>query len=233
VRPSWLRASAKASLPNGSRSPLGHACILPARTAVHFPQTMNQVLLAPQFGVGRAKLHEPDEPASSQARDVPAAPVPAPAAGGPQVTIKRRRVLEVPKSGSDVEQPPAGAAKAPKVYQVAQVMVVAPVAAAEPREEPLVVPAAQVEGAPLARPKPRRRRDPMRQPTLLQHVVFEPAPLRAAAATSIGSAALDAKQLREALAVLDAELQRVARCEEAARTLDMHLTQLRIGKFDR
>jgi hypothetical protein len=201
---------------------------------------MNQVLLAPQFGLGRSKLSEPDDAGTSQARDVTAASVFAPAAGGPQVTIKRRRVLEVPKSSSDAEQPPAGAAKAPKVYQVAQVVVVAPMAAAaEPREEPLVVAAAQVEGAPPAPPKPRRRRDPMRQPTLLQHVVFEPAPLRAAAAGSIGSADLDtsdalgAKQLREALAVLDAELRRVTRCEEAARSLDLHLTKLRIGKFDR
>lgn len=194
---------------------------------------MNQVLLAPQFGVGRAKLREPDEPVRSPARDVPAASLFAPPAGGPQVIVKRRRVLEVPKPGSDAEQAATGPVKAPKVYKVAQVAAVAPMV--EPREEPLAAVPAPVQEAPPAAPKLRRRRDPSRQPTLVQHVVFEPAPVQAAPAEAIGTAdldgldVLDAKQLREALAVLDAELQRVARCEAAARSLDMHLKQLRVG----
>jgi hypothetical protein len=200
---------------------------------------MNQVLLAPQFGVGRAKLREPDEPVRSPARDVPAASLFAPPAGGPQVIVKRRRVLEVPKPGSDAEQAATGPVKAPKVYKVAQVAAVAPMADA--REEPLAAAPVPVQEAPPAAPKLRRRRDPSRQPTLVQHVVFEPAPVQAAPAEAIGTAdlggldvldglnVLDAKQLREALAVLDAELQRVARCEAAARSLDVHLKQLRVG----
>lgn len=204
---------------------------------------MNQVLLAPQFGVGRAKLREPDETPQSAARDVPTASVFAPTAGGPQVTIKRRRVLEVPKPGSGDDLPAASTAKAPKVYQVSQVAAVAAVAAAEVREEPPVAAAATLQEAPPAPPKLRRRRDPSRQPTLVQHVVFEPPPVpaaplaEAALVTHAAHAAdladidvLDARQLREALAELDAELQRVARCEEAYRSLDAHLTQLRVGK---
>lgn len=197
---------------------------------------MNQVLLAPQFGVGRAKLREPDEPVTPSAANVPAASVFAPSSGGPQVTIKRRRVLEVPKPGSEAEQPAAGAAKAPKVYQVAQLAAVAPVAAAEVREEPLAAPAGPVQEAPPPPPRPRRRRDPSRQPMLVQHLVFEPPPAPADLMAEVAHAAvdaMDAKRLREALAVLDAELRRVARCEEASRALDAHLKQLRIGKFDR
>ena len=198
---------------------------------------MNQVLLAPQFGVGRAKVREPEETPHSAARDVPNGAVFAPAAG-PQVTIKRRRVLEVPKPGSADDPPAASTAKAPKVYQVAQVAVVA---AVEAREEPppVAVAAAAVQEAPPAAPKLRRRRDPSRQPTLVQHVVFEPVPVQAAPVPGIdpanldGLPLLDARCLREALAELDAELQRVARCEEAYRALDAHLTQLRVGKAGR
>ena len=197
---------------------------------------MNQVLLAPQFGVGRAKVREPDETPHSAVRDVPNASLFAPTGKGPQVTIKRRRVLEVPKPGSADELPAASAAKAPKVYQVAQVAVVA---VAEPREEPAVeAPAAPPETPPAA-PKLRRRRDPSRQPTLVQHVVFEPAPVQAEPEQAMAAAGLDAldtldaRQLREALAVLDAELQRVARCEEASRALDSHLKQLRVGTTGR
>jgi hypothetical protein len=200
---------------------------------------MNQVLLAPQFGVGRAKVREPDETPHSAARDVPNTSLFAPTAKGPQVTIKRRRVLEVPKPGSADELPAASTAKAPKVYQVAQVAVLA---AAELREEPAVEAPAALPETPPAAPKLRRRRDPSRQPTLVQHVVFEPAPVpaepvEATAAAGLdgldGLDTLDATRLREALAVLDAELQRVARCEEAFRALDSHLKQLRVGKTGR
>ena len=201
---------------------------------------MNQVLLAPQFGVGRAKLREPEESSPSSVRDMPAASLFAPAAGGPQVIVKRRRVLEVPKPGSEAGPAATGPVKAPKVYQVTQLAAVAQVAAmAEPREEPLAAAAAPAQEAPPAAPKLRRRRDPSRQPTLVKHVVFEPAPVQAAPAEAFGTAdldgldVLDAKQLREALAVLDAELQRVARCEAAARSLDVHLKQLRVGGADR
>ena len=198
---------------------------------------MNQVLLAPQFGVGRAKLREPDESSPPVARDVPAASLFAPAAGGPQVIVKRRRVLEVPAPGSGAEQPATGPVKAPKVYKVAQVAAVAP--AVDGREEPLTAVAAPVPEAAQPTPKPRRRRDPSRQPTLVQHVVFEPAPVQAEPEQAMAAAGLDAldtldaRQLREALAVLDAELQRVARCEEASRALDSHLTQLRVGTTGR
>jgi hypothetical protein len=201
---------------------------------------MNQVLLAPQFGVGRAKLREPEESSPSSVRDVPAASLFAPAAGGPQVIVKRRRVLEVPKPGSEAEQAATGPVKAPKVYQVAQVAAVAPVAVvADLREEPMPAAAAPVQEAPTATPKLRRRRDPSRQPTLVQHVVFEPAPVQPAAVEAAGAAdldgldVLDAKRLSEALAVLDAELERVARCEAAARSLDVHLKQLRVGGAER
>ncbi len=200
---------------------------------------MNQVLLAPQFGVGRAKLREPDETPRSSAREAPpdAAAVFAPGATGPQVTFKRRRVLEVPKQGSADELPAASVAKAPKVYQVSQVVVVA---AAEVREEPPVLaPAVAVPEEPEPTPKLRRRRDPSRQPMLVQHLVFETATesispvAQAAAALETAGDKLDSQQLRDALATLDAELQRVARCEEAYRELDQHLKHLRVGKSDR
>ena len=203
---------------------------------------MTQVLLAPQFGVGRAKVREPDDTPHSAARDVPNTSLFAPTANGPQVIIKRRRVLEVPKPGSADQLPAAGAAKAPKVYKVAQVAVVA---AVELRQEPAAEAPAALPDAPAAAPKQRRRRDPSRQPTLVQHVVFEPAPVPAdrldsmdpvapvAAAGLDGLDTMDARRLREALAALDAELKRVARCEEAYRALDTHLKQLRVGTSGR
>jgi hypothetical protein len=175
---------------------------------------MNHGFLAPQFGLGRASTHRAEEGANPTAK----APAPTGGGNGPTVTFKRRRLLE----GPDIRpnEAPVAPVKAPKVFTLQ-----APAAPARPLEPAAVD--APVQAAPLSAPKVRRRRDPSRAPTLVQHLVFQhEAPAAAVAeADPPEDRSLHAK-LRPAAVEPDAELRTSTRCREAALALDAHFKRL-------
>lgn len=180
---------------------------------------MNHGLLAPQFGVGRADDNDPDQDAHPAAKGLwsPTAP-----GSGPTVTIKRRRLVESPAVES--ERTSTAPAKTSKVFTLQN----APMQP-RPLERAEAIPALELASAPSA----RRRRDPLRKPTLVQHIVFEhpkveppTADQPAVRPEDAASPKVSAKALRGALEKLDEELRRSTRCREAAMALDAHFKRL-------
>lgn len=182
---------------------------------------MNHGLLAPQFGVGRVDGPDPDRGQHPAAKDVWGTSHPG---SGPTVTIKRRRLVE-PSAVESTHPPSSAPVKAPKVFklQVQATQSNLKVERSEPDAEP----------TPPAATTFRRRRDPSRKPTLVQHIVFEQPKAEPQAAVQLAdqheNAAipkLNSKKLRSALERLDEELRRSARCREAAGALDAHFKRL-------
>lgn len=178
-------------------------------------------LLAPQFGLGRITPTARDEPAP----EVQPAPTPSPAA--PTIILKRRRLVEDPRSASNGE---AGSvpteAKQPKVHRLDALLPPAPEspAAAGGADESSVV-------VPLPTPKPRRRKDPVRHPTLIRHVVYEKPPPREAPgdeAAPVAEGGVSGKEVHAAMARLGETLDGLIRAHEAYADLDRHLRNLRI-----
>jgi hypothetical protein len=192
---------------------------------------MNHGLFAPQFGLGR--ISPSDTPAAEGRGARSAMPSPGSSATGPTVIFKRRRLLEGSETVLDDAAIASTHHKAPKVYRLTSI---APTATTEAEVQSTSFASdGPAEGATeVASPvlqKPRRRRDPTRQPTLLRHVVIEPP----AEAYSTESAAEqrddkrgDSIAVRGSLKQLDAVLEEVARAQEAFRALDEHLRALGI-----
>lgn len=179
---------------------------------------MNHGFLAPQFGLGRSSTQAPDEGAYPTATSPwgPTAPE-----SGPTVTFKRRRLVE----GPDVAQEdvPTTPAKAPKVFTLQ-----APALPNPPRETERADHTAVDAEAPSV-PKLRRRRDPSRAPTLVQHVVFQPEPPVAAVAgveRPEHHQADSTKAPRKASIKSDAAPGTATRRRDAAIALDAHFRRL-------
>jgi hypothetical protein len=198
---------------------------------------MDHGFLAPQFGLGR-----------SLSTDL---------ASGPTVVVKRRRQLEIPTTGSGQAGPACAPSKVPKVYRLAlttapqreayELEAVADThdAGAAGRQKVEALEPQQDLRAASGRRRRRRRRDLLRVPTLVQHVVFERArdALDVHEATEIGRPPLprdgasitppmleagDPQKWRDALAVLDAELRKAVRAEQAYLALDEALRSVGI-----
>ena len=136
---------------------------------------MNHGLIAPQFGLGgvpRSDLEKAFQPAPSTALGG------SDQRQGPTVVIKRRRLVAEAELG---EGPPAAVpaeGKRRKVYRLDQPAATfgssAPTAIVEAGGKTSGDASA---GSELSKMPPvRRRRDPIRQPTLVRHVVFETPP---------------------------------------------------------
>jgi hypothetical protein len=157
-------------------------------------------------------------------------------ATAPTVIFKRRRLLlESPEKvllSAAVATTPH---KAPKVYRLTSIPTATDEAHVEPTHSASDTPAeraSDIAASPTLH-KPRRRRDPTRQPTLLQHVVIErPAESHSAegAAEHGGAEKVDSMAVRGCLEQLDAALEQVARTQEAFRALDEHLRALGIPR---
>lgn len=180
---------------------------------------MNHGFLAPQFGLGRSSTQAPEEGAYPTAKSPwgPTAPE-----SGPTVTFKRRRLVE----GPDVAQEgaPTTPAKAPKVFTLqASAPLPTPPREAERADH------TAVDAEPPSVPKLRRRRDPSRAPTLVQHVVFQPEPPVAAAAgvdPPEHHQVADTKVPRKASMKPDAAPGTATRRRDAAAALDAHFKRL-------
>jgi hypothetical protein len=176
-------------------------------------------LLAPQFGLGRITPAARDEP-------VPAPPTAtAPAPAGPTIILKRRRLVEDPRAASNADAGgvPAGA-KLPKVHRLDALLPPAPESPPAAAEERSAV-------APLPAPKPRRRQDPVRHPTLIRHVVYETPPPQQAPGDEAAPAAeggVSGKDVHAAMARLGETLDGLIRAHDAYVELDRHLRKLRI-----
>lgn len=178
---------------------------------------MKYGFLAPQYGLVRSQFALPD--GSTEAGPGPQA-APAPAIG-PKVVVKRRRAIGSADRSVTEASALSPAPKAPKVFRLegrSQAMPASPPSAA-----------ADLVTDPPKPDSPRRRRDLSRVPTLVQHVVFEPAPkdvLRDDAPAPSDDPHIDAKALRRALDVLDAKLLAAAQAQASYRALDELLTRL-------
>jgi hypothetical protein len=192
---------------------------------------MNHGLFAPQFGLGR--IASSDTAAAERPAARNGTPSSASSATGPIVIFKRRRLLE--GSGNVLVDAAIASTshKAPKVYRLTSI---APTATDEAHVQPtqLASDAPAKRATDIASPtlrKPRGRRDPTRQPTLLQHVVIErPAVSYSAEGAAVQGDAekVDSMTVRGCLKQLDAALGQVARAQEAFRALDEHLRALGI-----
>jgi hypothetical protein len=176
-------------------------------------------LLAPQFGLGRITPTARDEPAP----EVQPAPTPSPAA--PTIILKRRRLVEDPRSAANGEAgsvPPE--AKQPKVHRLDALLLPVPESPAAAADESNVV-------VPRPTPKSRRRKDPVRHPTLIRHVVYETPPPREAPGDEAAPAAeggVSGKEVHAAMARLGETLDGLIRAHDAYADLDRHLRKLRI-----
>jgi hypothetical protein len=178
-------------------------------------------LLAPQFGLGRITQTARDEPVPAP----PPATAPAPAPAGPTIILKRRRLVEDPRAASnaDAGSVPAGA-KLPKVHRLDALLPPPPESPPAAAEERSAV-------APLPAPKPRRRQDPVRHPTLIRHVVYETPPPQQAPGDEAAPAAegsVSGKDVHAAMARLGETLDGLIRAHDAYVDLDRHLRKLRI-----
>ena len=131
---------------------------------------MTDGVIAPQFGIFRVfATHQVEDPAT-------VLPVPrrsSPTNEGPTVIVKRRRHIEAPAQQDFDQRTPAAEHKESKVFLLRADRALGQLAV-EQRPSPEVPPAEQAASAlPAAMPRMRRRRDPHKAPTLLQHVVFE------------------------------------------------------------
>lgn len=192
---------------------------------------MNHGLLAPQFGLGR--IGSPDTAAAEwpSARD--GKPSAGSSATGPTVIFKRRRLLECPETvfvDAAVSTMPH---KAPRVHRLASIACTTTGEAhVQPTQLACDAPAERATAtASTTLRKLRRRRDPTRLPTLLQHIVIErPAESHSAKSdVEQGDAdRVDIMSVRRCLKQLDAALAEAARAQEAFRALDEHLRALGI-----
>lgn len=150
---------------------------------------MNHGVLAPQFGVMRHASYEAEQAF---------APGPAPGAVAPTVIVKRRRTFEAVAPPGEVatlaasvdNQVDAGTAisepvkdRGPKVFRL-DTSEPDPIPGLQASPTPaevntssdgpsVAVPASVVVPAAPAAVRHRRRRDPLRAPTLVQHLVFD------------------------------------------------------------
>lgn len=212
---------------------------------------MNRGFLAPQFGLGRMARSELDEAFKPAPQPAPGA---VPPTQGPTVIVKRRRHL--PGAGADAAHPPAevpAEARTQKVYRLdaAQPLQAAqapqapqpasPAESVSPALAPPAVQGAQPAGAgddgPRVSPA-RRRRDSVRQPTLVRHVVFEPPPARPEAGASMAGGREVGRQVgrevgrAEVLAAMEhlgGMLDALVRGRDAYLALDEHLSALGIA----
>ena len=180
---------------------------------------MKPGLLAPQFGLGRVTPAARDEPAPGPA------PAMTTATAAPTIILKRRRLLEDPKAalnGAAGALPPE--AKQPKVHRLDALLP-------PPMESPPAATDERSAAVPLPAPKPRRRKDPVRHPTLIRHVVYETPPPKegpADEATPAAGGGVSGKEVHAAMARLDATLDGLIRAHDASAELDRHLRTLRI-----
>ena len=176
-------------------------------------------LLAPQFGIGRITPTAHDEPAPEVQPSTTLNPA------GPTIILKRRRLVEDPRSASNGEAGTVPAeAKRPKVHRLDALLPPAP-------ESPPVAAGDDGSVAPSAGSKPRRRQDPVRHPTLIRHEVYETPPPKEGPGNEARSAAqgsVSGKELHAAMARLDATLDGLIRAQDASAELDRHLRRLRI-----
>jgi len=140
---------------------------------------MHSGLIAPQFGLGRiSKSGLDDEPPAPAPRQAAAPAAAAP--GGPTVILKRRRHVQGAAASAPLEPGQAPMQARPqKVFRLdAQRLVPAaenpPPVPPEPEFKAEAAAPVASEAVPAA--KARRRKDPVQQPTLVRHVVFEPPP---------------------------------------------------------
>jgi hypothetical protein len=128
---------------------------------------MNHGLLAPQFGLLGRSLED-------------AKPFDTPASAAPTVIVKRRRTLSV-VTPTDTGEPAAKVAEpAVKEARVFRLDTSSPseqptATAVAPVEHVQATPNTEVSApqSPAHPPRLRRRRDPVRKPTLLSHIVYE------------------------------------------------------------
>lgn len=187
---------------------------------------MKHGLLAPQFGIGG-----PGVPGTEDAVSWTLGPAAqTPHANGPTVVVKRRRLLPEGDAPSGESAVPQTLAKAPKVYRLA-------LPAASPLAQQLDVQTAGAARDPETSvvSSRLRRRDPVRAPTLVKHVVYETsAPLHKASGSQPterhDGPTVGGSRVRDALKELDEVLASTARAQNAYLALDELLTSLGIAR---